>query len=233
MEGRQGGAMDSARKVALLRACPLFDQLPLADLEQLAERAAQRRYRRGQVVFFAGDPGDSLLVVADGRLKVLTRSENGDELLLAMVATPDSIGELAIADGGPRSATVEALTDCVILRVDRADIMRLVAAGTTVGDALIRTLAAVVRRLTGTAADLVFLDLSRRLAKLLLEQCRLTGGDVIDVPWTQADKANSIGASRQSVNATLHDFQRRGWISAEGPTLRVRDVAALARFAGS
>jgi CRP-like cAMP-binding protein len=205
--------MDPARKIALLRTCPLFEQLPAEDLDRLAEQAALRRYRRGQVVFYAGDPGDCLLVVADGRLKVMARSENGDELLLAVVGPPDSIGALAIADGGPRSATVEALTDTTVLRVDRADIWRLEAAGTAVSDALMRMLAVVVRRLTGTAADMVFLDLPRRLAKLLLEQCRVAGSDVVDLPWTQTDMASSIGASRQSVNATLRDFQRRGWIT--------------------
>jgi CRP-like cAMP-binding protein len=225
--------MDPARKIALLRTCPLFEQLPAEDLDRLAEQAALRRYRRGQVVFYAGDPGDCLLVVADGRLKVMARSENGDELLLAVVGPPDSIGALAIADGGPRSATVEALTDTTVLRVDRADIWRLEAAGTAVSDALMRMLAVVVRRLTGTAADMVFLDLPRRLAKLLLEQCRVAGGDVVDLPWTQTDMASSIGASRQSVNATLRDFQRRGWITTEGSALRVRDAGALASFAGS
>jgi CRP-like cAMP-binding protein len=225
--------MDPARKIALLRTCPLFEQLPAEVLDRLAEQAALRRYRRGQVVFYAGDPGDCLLVVADGRLKVMARSENGDELLLAVVGPPDSIGALAIADGGPRSAPVEALTDTTVLRVDRADIWRLEAAGTAVSDALMRMLAVVVRRLTGTAADMVFLDLPRRLAKLLLEQCRVAGGDVVDLPWTQTDMASSIGASRQSVNATLRDFQRRGWITTEGSALRVRDAGALASFAGS
>ena len=226
--------MDSTRKAALLRTCPLFGRLSTAELEQLAGQTALRRYRRGQVLFFEGDPGDSLLVVAEGRLKVLTRSETGEDLLLAVVGAPDSIGTLAIADGGPRSATVEALTDTAVLRVARTDIMRLAAAGPTVNDALVVMLAAVVRRLTGTAADLVFLDMPRRLAKLLLEKCRVVGGgDVVDLPLTQAEIASSIGASRQSVNATLRDFQRRGWITADGPVLRVRDIAALTRFAGS
>jgi CRP/FNR family cyclic AMP-dependent transcriptional regulator len=175
--------MDSTRKISLLRTCPLFDQLAAEDVDHLAGQAALRRYRRGQVVFYEGDPGDSLLVVADGRLKVLSRSEEGEALLLAVVGPPDSIGALTVADGGPGSATVEALTDAAVLRVDRADILRLASAGTSVADALVKMLAVVVRRLTGAAADLVFLDLPRRLAKLLLEQRRAAGGDVVDVPW--------------------------------------------------
>jgi CRP/FNR family cyclic AMP-dependent transcriptional regulator len=225
--------MDLAGKVALLRTCPLFEKLPATDLEQLAQQTSLRRYRRGQIVFHEGDPGDSLLVVADGRLKVVTNSDDGDQLLLAVVGPPESIGALTLADGGRRSATVEPLTDVVVLRVDRADIMGLPAARTAVAEALVQMLALAVRRLTGTAADLVFLDLPRRLAKLLLEQRRVAGADVVDLPWTQTDMASSVGASRQGVNATLGDFQRRGWIAADGHVLRILDPVALARFAGS
>jgi CRP-like cAMP-binding protein len=225
--------MDSAQKIALLRTCPLFDQLPVADLARLAGLTSLRRHRRGHVLFSEGDPGDSLLVVADGRLKVLTRSEDGIELLLAVVGPPDSLGALTIADGGPRSATVEALTDAVVLRVARTDILALAAAGSTVSLALSRMLAVVVRRLTGTAADLVFLDLPRRLAKLLLAQRQIAGSDIVDVPWTQADMASAIGASRQSVNAALHGFQDRGWVTVQGPRLWVRDADALTHFAES
>lgn len=225
--------MDTARKTALLRLCPLFEHASTADLEQLASKSVLRHYRRGTVVFYEGDPGDSLLVVAEGRLRVLTRSEDGSELLLAVVSPPESIGILAIADGGPRSATVEAMTASVALRVGRADVLRLAANAPPVADALVGMLAVVVRRMNGTAADLVFLDLPRRLAKLLLEQSRGAAGNLVDISWTQADMANFIGATRQSVNSTLRDFQRRGWITAEGHLLRVSEPAALARFAGS
>jgi CRP/FNR family cyclic AMP-dependent transcriptional regulator len=225
--------MDLTRKIDLLRTCPLFAQLPNVDVEWLAAQTMLRHYRRGHVVYYEGDPGDCLILVAEGRLKVLARSEAGDELLLTVVGPPDSIGALAIADGGPRSETAEALTDATVLRVDRADILRLAVTGTTVADALTQMLAVVVRRLTSTATDLVFLDLPRRLAKLLLGQCRIAGADVVVLPWTQTDMASCIGASRQSVNSALRDFHRRGWITTEGPVLRVHDAGALERFAGS
>jgi len=78
--------MDLARKVALLQTCPLFDQLPTADLEQLAEKTALRHYRRDRWCSSKATRATACWVVADGRLKVLSRSENGDDLLLAVVA---------------------------------------------------------------------------------------------------------------------------------------------------
>jgi CRP-like cAMP-binding protein len=218
--------VNAERKTDLLVSCPLFERLPRRELDDLAARTVARRCRRGQLLFSEGDPGDSLLLAAEGRLKILTRGEDGGELLLAVIGPSESIGALSLADGGPRSATVEALTDAVVLRIDRADI-----AASGVSDVLARMLADVVRRLTGTAADLVFLDLPRRLAKLLILQRQTAGDDLVKVPWTQTDMASAIGASRQSVNSALHDFQARGWIVVQGPRLRVRDPEALTRFA--
>jgi CRP-like cAMP-binding protein len=88
----------------------------------------------------------------------------------------------------------------------------------------------VVRRVTGTAADLVFLDLPRRVAKLIVDEHRSSGSDVIDMPLTQSEIASRVGASRQSVNAALRDFQRRGWITSSGHEIRIRDIRALSRF---
>jgi len=223
--------MDAGRRANLLRTCLLFEHLSAGDLDQLAGLTSLRQYRRGQVVFYEGDPGDSLLLVAEGWLKVLTSSRDGEPLLLGTVGPPETIGVIALADGGPRSATVEALTDAAVLRVARADVTALVASRPEIGLSLAQMLATALRRLTGAAADLAFLDLPRRLAKLLVERDRASGGGLIDPPWTQTDMAHAIGASRQSVNVALRDFTRRGWVATEGATVRVRDPEALARFA--
>jgi CRP-like cAMP-binding protein len=98
--------MDVEERARVLRRCALFSALPGEDLHRLAEASSMRRYRRGQFVVHAGDPGDSLLVVADGGLKAVTTSPHGEELLLAVVDSGESVGELTVADGGERSATV-------------------------------------------------------------------------------------------------------------------------------
>jgi CRP-like cAMP-binding protein len=96
--------------------------------------------------------------------------------------------------------------------------------------ALLASLAVTVRRLTGDAADLVFLDVPRRAAKLLLG---LADGDgVARTRMTQTELAERVGASRQSLNAALQSFQRRGWLTVGTNEFRIRDAAALRRFVG-
>ena len=222
--------MDERQRVAVLATCSLFKEVPEKELLALAATATVRRYRRGQLLFYEGDVGDSLLLVVEGMFKAFSTSPDGEEFLLAVVHPGDSLGEVSLADGGTRSATVEAMTDAVTLSLRREAVLAVAAGSPALTTAILRALASVVRRVTGTAADLVFLDLPRRVAKLIVDEHRSSGSDVIDMPLTQTEIASRVGASRQSVNAALRDFQRRGWITSSAHEIRIRNIGALARF---
>ena len=94
----------------ILRGTDLLGSVPTADLEAVA--AGSRTFRRGQILFIAGDPGDTVIVVISGRVKVVVRSADGGELTLAVIGPGGTFGELGVADGGPRSADAETLVEC-------------------------------------------------------------------------------------------------------------------------
>ena len=216
---------------ALLAAVPLLAGLSDDALATLARAATSRRYALGQVLFQAGDPGDSLLVIAAGRVQVSVRSADGAELILQVLGAGAVIGELSVVDGGCRSAGASTLAPTELLRLPRAAVLELLRVHPEVAARMLQSLAAGMRRLTEVTADLVFLDLPRRLAKLLLEQPRTTAASV-ELGLNQTQLAARIGGTRQSVNGALRAFERRGWIAVEGHTLRLTHVAAMARFAG-
>ena len=224
--------MDDDGRARVLARCGLFAGVPEEDLRRLAAASSLRRYRRGQFVVHEGDPGDSLLVVAEGSLKAVTTSPHGEELLLAVVQTGEAVGELTVADGGERSATVAALTDAALVRIPRESVLAVAEHSPALLRALLASLAATVRRLTGDAADLVFLDTPRRVAKFLLSTLPADGPPVVRGQLTQTELAERVGATRQTVNAALQQFQKRGWISLEHRDVTLRDVAALRRFVG-
>lgn len=215
----------------LLRRTMLLGALDDDDLARLAERAVSRRYRRGQVVFTAGDPADTLMVVAEGRLKVLATADDGRDLVLNIAEPGDVLGELALADAGPRSASVEALDPAVLLVLERRAVLALVRERPLVAEQLLRALGALVRRLTGATADLVFLDLPRRVAKLLLYR-HATAGPVVELGLTQTELASMLGGSRQSVNQALREFERRGWTRTDGACIEILQPERMRRFAG-
>ena len=140
--------MDVTARRQLLAACPLFAEIADADLMRLAEHAKVRSYRRGQLLFSEGDSGDSLFVVIDGSLKATSSGADGSEFLLAVVDPYDAVGELTVADGGPRSASVSAVTDVTVLRIPRDAVLAVASNSPALTRALLGSLAAVVRRLT-------------------------------------------------------------------------------------
>lgn len=224
-------AVMAADLVDVLRRTSLLASVPDADLAVLAGAARTRTLRRGQIVCTAGDPGDTLIVVVSGRLKVVTRSADGAEFTLTLLGPSATLGDVSIADGGPRSADVETLADSQLLFIPRERVQSVCSRIPAAGLAVAASVAVTLRRLTDATADLVFLDLPRRVAKALLGQPRNADGR-ITTQLTQEQFAHLAAGTRQSVNATLRGFAKRGWITVNGRDLTVRQPEMLAHFAG-
>jgi len=216
----------------ILRATDLLGSASAADLEGVAAASRPRTFPRGQILFSAGDPGDTVIVVISGRVKIVVRSVDGGELTLTVLGPGGVLGEIGAVDGGPRSADAETLEECRLLFVPREVIQDLCGRVPSVALALASSVVADLRRLTEYTSDLVFLDLPRRVAKVLLSQPRGDDG-VIRHKMTQEQFAHRVGATRQSVNGALRGFERRGWIEVHDRTVTVKQVAALNQFAGN
>ncbi len=200
--------------------------LPPEDRRRLTERCVERRFEKGQIVYFEGQIADTMLALVEGHLKVSTYSSDGNELLIATVAPGGIIGELGVLSTEPRSATVTATVTSRALILSRAVVMELIEQRPVMAVALLRRLGDMVRKTTEVASDLVFLDVNQRVAKFLIEAASDSSAEVRVV---QSDLAAAIGASRQRVNASLQEFQRRGWISVASRTVRILDPEALER----
>jgi CRP/FNR family cyclic AMP-dependent transcriptional regulator len=222
----------AADVVDVLRQTELLCSLPADELEHVVASSRLRTFRRGQVVCTAGDPGDTLIVVVSGQVKVVVRAAGGAELTLTVAGPGTALGEVSVADGGPRSADVETVAESQLLFIPREIVQGACARVPAAGQALTRAIAATLRRLTETTSDLVFLDLPRRVAKMLLTQPRGDDG-VIQQHLTQEEYARLLGSTRQSVNIALRGFERRGWIELQDRSVTVAQPAALARFADS
>jgi CRP/FNR family transcriptional regulator, cyclic AMP receptor protein len=210
--------------------------LPANELEQLASTMRRRTYRRGEVVFHQGDPGESVHVVCRGTLKVVITGDNGEEAVLAILGPSDVFGEMALLDGGPRSATVTALEAVETAVLSRTDFIRLLRQVPAIGESLLASLARTIRQVNEDIGGLVFLDLHGRLARKLLELADAYGepndGNVlIRVQLTQEELAGMIGATRASVNKILGFFEDRGVIQRQGRHILVCKPEFLQRRA--
>lgn len=239
-----GAHRDVSVAHAALRRCGLFAGLDDPSLDLVAAALRPRRFRRGETIFHAGDPGDALFVVASGQVKITIPPDDGSEpAILTTIGPGGFFGELALLDGARRSATAVAL-DAVTTEVLRRDAFdRLVDEQAPLRRALLAALAGEVRRLTVQVEELHFLDLPGRLVRHLLRLAAGTSGAVGDgdvgetgllvgevrMPWpyTQAELAGMIGGSRQTVNRLLSDFVASGLLRFEGDDLVITDAELL------
>jgi len=218
----------------MLAGSTLLRNLPDESLARLTSTARRRTFRRGEVIFHQGDPGDALHFIVAGRVKVVLDAESGGEALIAIVGPGDCFGELALIDGEPRSATVEALEPVQTVSLTRADFFAFLRENPIALERLLASLAGMVRRSNEGVADLVFLDLEGRLVKKLLELADAHGKTVdgaieIEVPMTQEDLAAMIGATRASVNKVLGWYEDRGAIQRRGRRIAIFDRDRLRR----
>lgn len=217
--------------------CRLFAGMGQESLQAIARTLRSRRFRRGEVLFHEGDPGDALFVVASGAVKVVVPSEEGEEAILATLHRGDFLGELALLDGAPRSASAVALEPTEALALPRDQFRALVASEPAIRDALLAALSGELRRLTKHVAELHFLDLTGRLAARLARLAeehgeRQPNGSIrLDAPLTQSDLAAMIGATRQSVNKLLGEFEAEGLLVIERDSIVVPDLARLSSAA--
>src|SRR3954454_5442566 len=214
---------------------PLFAGLDGDELDSIARTAFVRHLARGQILFSEGEPSDHLFLVRSGRLRVFLVSAHGEELVLSVCGPGDTLGELSVLDRAPRSATVDAMERTELIAISGDDARAVLEKNLHALRAVAIELAAGMRRLSGTAADLVFLDLPRRLAKLLLAEA-VTGADGASEShsaMSQRGVAARLGVTRQSLNRALSALAQRNWITVEGATVHLDDPAALSRFAQS
>ncbi|MEO6350416.1 MAG: Crp/Fnr family transcriptional regulator [Candidatus Limnocylindrales bacterium] len=226
--------MDDTFAVEALARCPLFAHADRPILETLANRLRRRRFRRNEVIFHQGDPGDSLHVVASGAVKIVLPSAEGEEAIIATLRPGDFFGELAILDGAPRSATATALEASETLVLPRPVFADLLDTIPGLRDALLYGLARELRRLTRHVEELHFLDLAGRLAMRLTRlayeaDSSAQGGVRLSWPYTQSDLAAMIGGTRQSVNRLLSELVDDGLIVIEPDSIVISDVERLAR----
>lgn len=214
----------------------LFGGLSPEDLEAIAARGIVRSYPKGQILFYQHDPGESLYVILEGRVKAFVMSEDGAELNLGLFESPSILGEVALVDAGPRSASAEVVAPTQLLVFTRATFFSLLGEHPPLVEAYMRMLGKLIRRLQDRTEDLVFLDLHGRVAKLLLSFAqdaeRGPEGTLLDLKVTQGELAAMVAGSRPTVNQILKTFEGRGYLTIAGRQIVVKNEDALRRLAG-
>jgi CRP-like cAMP-binding protein len=213
-------------------------RLRVVDREALLNAGRPRHYRAGEPIFVTGDPGDFIVLITQGRVKVFAPSAAGTETVLSLRGPGDVVGELSAIEDEPtpRVATVVAL-DAVVCRVVRADEFRSLLAGRPgVALELLRMLAARLRSSDRRRVEFGAYGITQRVARLLVDLAAAHGGlsetnVVVRSGLTQDDLAGMVGASRESVARALATLRTLGFVSTGRRQVAVLDLLGLREFA--
>jgi CRP/FNR family transcriptional regulator, cyclic AMP receptor protein len=215
--------------IEILMNVELFGALPPAQLEQIAQQATPRLLTRGDVLFAQDDDPTELFVVVDGRIAIFNNASDGRESMVALMEAGDLFGELPLFDGLPRSAGARALESSEVVVIPYAPLRELYQSQPELLWRVVNLLAQRLRTTDEALADSVFLDVTGRTAKRLLELS--SGDDEFSLPVTQEELAGMVGASRERVNKAISSFVRLGWIEQSDRRYRVLDRTQMERRA--
>jgi CRP/FNR family cyclic AMP-dependent transcriptional regulator len=227
------------RKRDLLARVPLFSGFAPRELDALVPAARAITVAARDEVFHKGDAGSQLYVVVDGRLKALTTSSEGDDVVFNVMGPGEVFGEMALLSEAPRSATVQAIERCELLVLDRRDLFAFLRRNP---DVAVRMLTVVVERLVRVSElveDIQFLKLPVRLAKkfvLFAERYGRPGknGAVkIDLKLSQEEWGDLVGTTRESVNKQMREWGDEGLIEIDAGFVTLLRPEAFERLAAA
>ena len=213
----------------LLADVVLFGDLTPQELLHLADSSTTEDLRRGDVLFHEDEAADTLYVVVEGRIAIAKRSIDGRESVVALMERGDLFGEMQLFESLGRSAEARALEPSQVLAIGYGAIREVYEQRPELLWGVVALLAGRLRTMDVALADSVFLDVTGRTAKRLVEMA--AGADEFTLPVTQEELAAMVGASRERVNKAIASFVRLGWIEQSERRYRITDREQLERRA--
>lgn len=217
--------MASTNNTELLRSTGLFAELDDQSLSDILAASETRRLRRGDTIFLEDDYPDGIYVMVKGRVAIANRSFDGRESLVALMEEGDLFGEMGLFDQGGRSADARALEATTVIAIPYEPVQRLYENRPELMWNVVQMLVSRLRNMDSALADSVFLDVTGRTAKRLLEMS--ADNDSFTLPVTQEELAGMVGASRERVNKAIAQFVRLGWLEQRGRDYRITNREQL------
>jgi CRP/FNR family transcriptional regulator, cyclic AMP receptor protein len=204
------------------KARPQFDSKDL--LAKVGVGRATVIYPKGQVVFSQGDRADAIFQIQKGKLKLTVVSSQGKEAVIALLTGGDFFGEGCLAGQAKRMATATAMTDCVTVRLEKPEMVRVLHSEPVFSELFLHYLLSRNIRIEEDLVDQLFNSSEKRLARVLLLLANFGKADKAEpviAKMSQEMLAEIIGTTRARVNFFMNKFRKLGFIDYDGGGLRI------------
>ena len=211
--------------VTFLSSMDLFSGIQQELLEPIVEQSSVQSLQRGDMLFSEGDEANDLYIVLEGRVAIANRSFDGRESVVALMESGDLFGEMPLFRPDGRSADARVLENSSVVVIPYVPVKSLYQEHPEMLWKIVDMLAERLKVMDVALADSMFLDVTGRTAKRLLE---LAGTDEeFELPVTQEELAGMIGASRERVNKSIASFIKLGWLAQKGEKYVILDRKQL------
>lgn len=202
-----------------LRNIPLFSDLSDDELDLVLTSSQKIHYKKNNIIFYEGDPGDYLLVVLSGKIKVVLLGEHGQELILAILEPGSYVGEMSLLEGAPRSATIMTMEPSDFIRLARDPILTLIKQHPSLAMKILLALSKRVREVSDQLRSMSMFDVYGRIIRCFIrlsqhDEARPPSRLVVKNRPSNRDLAKMIGCARESVSRAMRVLQDNQFVTA-------------------
>ena len=210
----------------------LFGQMPDEAKRQLLDLMRSQTFTNNQAIFFKDDPATGLMTIVSGNVKIVSYAASGKEIIFNILGPGDVLGEIALINGGNRTAEARAVGNTELLHLDRADFMPLLESDPDLCIALMKVLCQRLCASDEQLEDFTFLDLRSRIAKCLVQ----LGSQHLEnnvsrknvrITASQQMLAAMMGTTREAVNKRLREWEDEGLLTLGRGFVIVHDLEEL------
>jgi CRP-like cAMP-binding protein len=221
----------------IMAHAPLFGGLSREELTRIGSITQQKKYDRGQAIFWDGDPGIGFYMVADGKVKIYKTSPDGKEQILHIYGPGNPFGEVPVFSGNRFPANAQALEKSRLLFFPRKDFIQLIARHPSLALNMLAVLSMRLRQFTVQVENLSLKEVPARLASYLIYLCSEQADDsAVDLPISKGQLASLLGTIPETLSRIFNKMSQQQLISVEGSRIkllnrdRLEDLAAGARL---
>ncbi|MFC1606918.1 Crp/Fnr family transcriptional regulator [Candidatus Latescibacterota bacterium] len=210
----------------ILRKIPLFTGLKEEELEAINNVTFVKKVQKDQVILLEEEEGDTLFIILQGKVKVSSYSESGKEVIFCILGSGDFFGDMSLLDGKPRSASVIAVEDTEIQLIRRSDFFNIISEYPGIAMKLLGELASRIRKADDRIESLAILDVTGRVAGILIELAEQRGkiSDkqvTIEARPTHQELANMVGTTRETVTRVMKQLELKDYIEVSGKDVTI------------
>jgi len=218
--------------IDIIKKIPIFADLEPRELEKVSKIYISRQYKKGQIIFFEGEPGEAVYFVKEGKIKIYKADDEGREYILHIFGPGNIFAETVLFGSDPYPANAEAVEDSVIGLIKNRDLEELLKKNTDIAFKIIKVLSKRLRESQENIKNLVFRDTYDRTAcalhKMALEHgIKTTNGIEVEMPITRSELASIVGTSRETVTRMLSEMKRKGIIDMDRQKIIIKNERAL------